>query len=83
MVESPVSEPNTDDRHLELQKHLEPILGDLIDQFSTAGYTMSEVIDGMRDVLWIRRMASENNVSHDDSSVPEPSNEWPAAQVQT
>ncbi|WP_426127636.1 hypothetical protein [Pararhizobium sp. PWRC1-1] len=79
MVESPVSEPNTDDRHLELQQHLDPILGDLIDQFSKAGYTTSEVIEGMRDVLWTRRMASEKNLSHDDDSVPEPSNEWPAA----
>ncbi len=61
MVESPLHEPNTDDRHLELQKHLDSILGDVIDEFSKAGYTTLEVIEGMRDILWNRRMAFEQN----------------------
>jgi hypothetical protein len=80
MVDSPKAEPNTDDRHLELQQHLDPILADLIDQFAQAGYTTPEVIDGMRDVLWNRRMAYEQDPDPaEDTTIPEPANDWPAA----
>ena len=65
-----------------LFQQLDDLIAEIIDRFASEGHGTAIVIETLQDVVAKRRLAYDRDPDPAEDIVDEPSNDWPAAEVQ-
>jgi hypothetical protein len=65
-----------------LFQQLDDLIAEIIDRFASEGHGTLKVIETLQDVVAKRRLAYDRDPDPAEDIVDEPSNDWPAAEVQ-